>query len=111
VEGIARKFVVAMLGVVLWANAPCLAACILHPCSAAPHCHHRNEAKQPCPHQLLRATAPSAHAVAVFAPLPADSPAPDAHVLPGSAGALSLTWDTGLPPPLSARTQSPALQV
>jgi len=110
VEGGAHKFVVVILAVVLLANTPCLVACVLHPCPAQPQCHHKSEAKQPCPHQMLRATAPAAP-VAVFMPMPAEAPGVEAPVLPGSIAALSPAWDSGLPPPLSARTQTLILQV
>jgi hypothetical protein len=64
VRGRETKTPILLAIALLLANTPCLAACIACTArSAVPGCHHKapphDDSKQPCPHQLFRAMAPS----------------------------------------------------
>jgi iron only hydrogenase large subunit-like protein len=115
VRGRETKTLVLLAVALLLANTPCLAACIA--CSsrsAVLPCHHKaprhNDNKQPCPHQLFRAMAPSNRA--------AQSPTPgswrievQAIAEPPNAPVVLLGPVIGLSPPRSDLTPILTLRV
>jgi hypothetical protein len=104
VRGRETKTLVLLVVAVLLANTPCLAACLT--CSArpaAPPCHHKapphEDSKQPCPHQLLRAMAPSTRLA--HAPLQWDDEGSEVRATaePPNAPIVPLGPVMGLSPP------------
>jgi iron only hydrogenase large subunit-like protein len=116
VRGCETKTLVLLAIALMLANTPCLAACIA--CSArpaVPSCHHQapshEDNKQPCPHQLFRAMAPSMRSA--YSPIYPDAQWSEVETTaaPPDALVVPLGPVMGLSPPRSGITHTLVLRV
>jgi len=117
VGALKNKTLVCLAIAALLLNVPCIAACFAcaTPPPSASHCHHKapphDDGKQPCPHQLFRATGPVsrlAQQPASYSPaVIADDIKIEVPRVAGSAQAPLIGWS----PPLPDSTRPSILRV